>query len=176
MATTDLATTAPKIAALFSKLELESSFDDNDVLSGGMSIAEKILAAAESGDEQAIFDAANAGTKGGRDFVGVPFRLHEDNIVVRKSNRDDIDGGMRNPATDDIFYVLLRVLNLETDEEEVINTGGVSLVTTLFALRDSGVMAKYSADGGMPLIIAAKRAAGGDVLLLKPFKAVGSKK
>lgn len=172
---TDVTPTAnltPAIRNLFEKLEIESTMLDDSPVSA-YSIAEKILSA---DTEEAIFEAANAGTTAGKNYVNRPFRLHENNISVRESNRDDLDGGLIDPRTGKQFYVLLSVTDLETGNDDVLNCGSPSIVTTLLALRDGGHMAKYNDEGGMPLMITSKPTGNGEVLILKPFRAANAAK
>lgn len=157
---------SPVVQNLLDKLRLESSMGDDGAFVTQDSIAEKILQAAT---EDEIFAAADAGTVATKNFVGRPFRLSKDAITVRVSTRDDIEGGMG-------YYLLLRVTDLQTDEEVILNTGAQSLVTTIIKLRDDGHFDKYEKDGGYPFIIKTKPAGNGDVLILQPFKAAGSAK
>lgn len=155
---------SPAVQNMLDKLRLESTMgDDADVFATQDSIAEAILTAAT---EDEIFAAADAGTTATKDYVGKAFLLHPDNITVRVSTLRTEEGGIAGTG----YYLLLRVKDLESGTDKVLNTGAQSLIATVMALRDGGHMDKYGPEG-MPLIIGSKGAANGDVLILKPFKA-----
>jgi len=156
-------TLSPKVQNFLEKLRLESTMGESDAFATQDSIAEAILNAAT---EDEIFAAADAGTLACKDYVGKAFLLNPDNIEVRVSTLRNDDGEINGLG----FYLLLRVFDLETQGERVLNTGAQSLIATIMALRDGGHMDKYGKEG-MPLILSGKSAGNGDVLILKPFKA-----
>lgn len=159
----------PAVMRMFDVCRTEATLDD-DTSFGGLSIAERILSA-ES--EEEIFAAANAGTKGGRDYIDRPFLLKEDDITIRESQRTDLDGGLIDPRDQKMYFGLLNVTDLETGNQETINTGSPSLLSTILALRDGGHMAKYTESGGMPLVIKGKPTANGTVLILSKAPGFG---
>lgn len=130
---------------------------DEGGLGASISIADGILAAAESGDEDAIFGAANAGTISGEDYVGTPFYVRHDSVQWRKTGEQFMKEGAFP------YYALIRTEDAEGNSV-VINCGGQSVVPTLFALWDAGILEKYGAEG-MPLILREITTGGGWSLL-----------
>lgn len=153
-----------KLVALVNKLNLEAeTFGDS--MSSTFDILENILSATT---EEEIFNAANAGTNSGQDFVDIPFRIREDGISARKSRKNDSGQGFP-------IYLQLNVVRLDTNEPIVISIGGLSAVATLAALRDNGVLASYEDLNGMALVFKEKQATNGNVLLVQPWAAGNSR-
>lgn len=142
--------------------------EQGDALGTSIQIADAILAAALTGDETAIFDAADAATISGEDFVDVPFMARNDDIMWRPTAESYLKEGAFP------FYALIRTED-EDGKTVVVNCGGQSTVPTLYGLWKSGVIAKYGEDG-MPLVFKTKKtAANWDLLLLRKYDA-GKKK
>lgn len=143
------------------KVDLASTLDDGVTDTSVLEIMSRIL---DATDEESLFAAANAGTTPTKEFLNVPFMLKSDDVVWKRSRSEYIEtGGFP-------WYALMRVTNLQTGEEQTLNGGGFSFVSTLWKLGELGVMQKYDEDGGMPLICEGKPAGRGTVVLLKPFK------
>lgn len=148
------------IQAFLRKLALECTIDDDE---SGMDVAHSIAAkivTAETEDE--IFDAGNASTIAGQDFLNRPFRLTSNGFEVKKST---IEGEKKFP-----YYLLMHVSEIATGAETVLNCGSYGLVSTIIALRDGGHMEKYDSQGGMPLVITAKATRKNQVLILQKYK------
>jgi hypothetical protein len=149
------------VISFASELDALSTIDDGTLDTSVLDIMSRIL---DATDEDAIFAAANAGTKASKMFLNTPFRLPSNGITWKKSGAQYIEqGGFP-------WYALTRVIDLSTGEEETINGGGLSYVTTLYKLWKTGTLARYDADGGMPLILEGKPAVKGSIVLIKPFK------
>lgn len=151
-----------RILEFVRRLDRESTYDDGVLDPAILEIMSNIFAAT---DEDAIFAAANAGTTAGKEFVGQPFGLKAEDITYKKSA----------PAFKDIggfpWYALTRVLDFNTGEKRVVNCGGLSYMSTLYALRETGMFAKPEYDEyGMPLVLELKPTASGyGVILLKKY-------
>lgn len=118
----------------------------------------------EAEGEEAVFEAANAGTLGGKTFVDIPFRLRADGVEWKKS------AAMFREQGGFPFYAVQRITRLDNGQDAVLTCGGFTYITTLYALIQKGFMDRYDAEGGMPLIIGAKTAASGfDFLLLQKY-------
>lgn len=131
----------------------------------GLTAQFEIMAAIQRADTlDAIFEAANAGTMSGEDFVGRVFLLKSDGFEWKKSAMQFVrQGGFP-------YYALLRVTELSTGSDRVVSCGGFSFLSTLDALSTKGFLAQFDDQGGMPLVINAKtmKGSGYDVLLLAP--------
>lgn len=125
-----------------------------------MDIVESILSA-ES--EEEIFEAQEAGTTSGKDFINIPFRLLEENLTFLRTAEQ-----YRTPGTLP-FYVRMDCARLDNGEWATITTGGNSVVAVLYALRKNAILERYNDQGGRPLVIVAKQGAVNEYLLLKPY-------
>jgi hypothetical protein len=148
-----------KVRNLIRALKLNATFDTGQAQ---LSIMDRILAAET---EEEIFAAANAGTVSGKDLAGRPFVLVSDNVEWKTSAEQYRTQGAFP------FYALIRCTALDTGDEVVADCGGYSFVATLWALTSRGFLQAYEEQGGMPLVIEAKRMTSGyDVLLLQPYR------
>jgi len=135
-----------------------------DALSASVSIADGILAAAAGGDEDAIFEAANAGTISGEEYIDIPFYAKHDAIQWNKTSEQYLKEGAFP------YYALLRT-ETEDGTPFVLNIGGQSTVPTLYALWSGGILEKYG-EKGMPLIMrTVKTGAGWDLIKLHKYDA-----
>lgn len=144
-------------------LTAETALDATDRTSADdfvLDIVESILSAET---EEDIFEAQEAGTVSGKDFLNIPFRLLEEELSFVRVAEE-----YRSPTTLP-FYARMTVARLDNGEWETISCGGNSVVSVLFALRKTGALAKYTEDGGRPLVITAKQGAVNQFLLLKPY-------
>lgn len=148
-------------------LKMEASLDTADGKSSPADFVYDIMDDILSAEtEEGVYEAQEAGTTASKNFVGIPFRLREDDIAWRYS-------GMFDPTAERVgfpFYAVVKVTRLDTGEEETISGGGTTFVASLFRLRELGVFSEHEDAGGKPLVITSKRTgAGYDVLFLKPY-------
>lgn len=127
-------------------------------MSASISIGESIL---EQETEEGIFATANAETTSGKDYIDSPFWLRANDIQWKQTGEQYADDGGFP------FFALARVKNANGDSF-VLNCGGESVVPTLFALWDKGILERYG-DEGMPLILKTVTTGAG-WKLLKLFK------
>lgn len=156
----------PVVQAWLERRALDVQMDDEPEWAGGVdSMAERILLAET---EEEIFAAGElAGTTGGRDYVNEPFLLKSGDYRVRVSNIRDDKGNSKGVG----YYLLMRVTDYASGEEKVLNTGAPAIVTQVTHFDETGILAKYDEDGGMPMMIGSKPSGEGNVLFLKPFRA-----
>lgn len=115
-----------------------------------------------------IFEAADANTQSGDDFIDKPFRLRHEGIQWQRTAE-------KYKKTGFPFYALITVMTIPTKRDEpprevTIACGGFSFVSVLDSLEERGYLSQAEAEGGMPLWIKAKAVASGQtVLLLQPF-------
>ena len=110
--------------------------------------------------EEEIFDAQDAGSTSGKDFLDRPFTLHEDGLTFRKTSI----------LQENVFpyYAQMRVAEISTGEEYFITCGGLSVVAVLFALRQHGSL---NVDGGKALVFRGKPTQSGMTRLeIRPAK------
>lgn len=162
MTTTTVSLPANLPPAFQAMIDDLASVATTDALSSAVQIADGILAAAVSGDEEAIFEAANAGTISGENYVDEPFNVRHDAVQWNKTSEQYLKEGAFP------YYALVR-----TDGSDgspmVLNIGGQSTVPTLYALWSGGVLEKYG-EQGMPLIMrVVKTGAGWDLLKLHKY-------
>src|ERR1700749_1533718 len=131
----------PEVGLMMNTLKEIAVQDDS--MSTSLQIMDTILSQTS---EEEIFDAAEAGTLSSENYVGVPFRVKSDSVSWRSSGSQYTDEGAFP------YYALVRILDVD-GKPQVLNCGGVSVVPTLFALWDKGILEKYDADGGMPLVL-----------------------
>jgi len=126
----------PKLRAMVIALANEVRAADTSNDEFVMGLLERILSAETPED---IFAAQeNAGSMAGKDFTMRPFLLKEEDILYRASN---LEKGFP-------FYALLKVTELQTGEEVMLNCGGKTFMAVLYGLRESGY---FSAEkGGTP--------------------------
>lgn len=164
----------PEIRRLLGKLSLEAA-TDNSSRDAQMAILENILRA-ETLEE--AFQRQEAGTIASKEFTLRPFRLLPENIDWKKSASGYVEqGGFP-------FYALLRVTEMGSGEEIVVNTGSISTIGVLEKALEFDDESRptelrsfesHRNDGGLPLQFVAKTMASGfDVILLMPV-AVESK-
>ena len=155
----------PEIRRLLGKLSLEAT-QDNGGRDAAMAIMESILKA-ETLEE--AFDRQEAGTVSSKDFTLRPFRLLPENISWKKSASGYIEqGGFP-------FYALLRVTDMATGDEVVVDSGSPSVISILEKALSLDSFEPFRADGGMPLQFVGKPVSSGySIVMLKPV-AVESK-
>lgn len=156
----------PEVRALIRRLEMDAVTET--ATADRFAIMEAILAA-ESEDE--LFEKQEAGTVSSKDYLNKPFRLLPENITWKKSGQSYIDqGGFP-------FYVLLRVTEMATGDDIVIDCGSFSVISVLDKLLEFDTedrepekrsFERFRADGGRPLQFVGKQATNGTVVLLKP--------
>ena len=123
-------------------------------------LMEKILAA-ETAEE--IFAAQDSGMLSGKDFAGRPFYLTADNISILKSTITEGDGLP--------FYSVLKVVEIATGEEFVVNCGGKTFMTVLHGLRRINYFnVTDEQPNGASVVILATPSPKGAYLSLKPYK------
>lgn len=162
----------PIVQQWLDRLEMDVKMDDgsDDWGIGIDSMAERILLA-ETEDE--IFAAGEmSATTGGRDYTNEPFLLKSDGYKVKRSNMRGENGEAKGIG----YFLLMRVVDMGTGDEKILNTGAPAVVTQTVTLGEKGILAKYDADGGMPLMIGSKPAGEGNVLFLKPFRGLSRAK
>jgi hypothetical protein len=117
------------------------------------SIMEQILSG-ESAEE--IFQAQDLGSVASKDYIGRPFYLKTDGVTWMKSTLED--GTFP-------FYAMIRVRDLESEDEVTLNGGGASFVSVLWKLQDIGFLDEEKA-----LVLESKKtSAGYEVVLVKPY-------
>lgn len=167
MSSSTIATPAslpPEFAAMIETLKDIAATED--ALGASVQIAAGILAAGATGDEDAIFGAADAGTVSGEDYIDIPFRAVHDRITWKKSgDQYENDGGFP-------YFALVRTWNADGDPM-VLSCGGQSVVPTLFALWDNGVLERYGDEGMWVTLRQVRTNSGYD--LLKLSRAPGKK-
>jgi hypothetical protein len=121
-------------------------------------IMERILTAETVED---VFAQQEAGLISGQDFTDRPFFLRTDGISIRKSTKP---GGLP-------FYAMLKVLEISTGEDLVINCGGTTFMAVLEALRQKNYFDPTPDRlSGAPVVLIAKPSPAGAYLLLLPYK------
>jgi hypothetical protein len=127
-----------------------------------MDLMERILNA-DTAD--AVFDAQESSMVSGKDFSSRPFVIASaDDIEWRRSTQVNTDGGGFP------LYAVMRVTEIATGDEVMLNCGGKTFVTVLYALikRDYFNAALHPA--GRSLVIVAVPSPAGAYLKLQPFK------
>lgn len=158
----------PEIRRLLGKLSIEAQATANDP-AASLAIMESILRA-ES--EEELFERQQAGTTSSKDYVLRPFRLLPENIAWKRSGQGYVEqGGFP-------FYALLRVTDIETGNEVVVDSGSTSVLSVLERSIDlddeSRPMEKrfyerFRKDGGRPLQFVPKAVQSGyNVITLMP--------
>jgi hypothetical protein len=84
---------------------------------------EKMMAAAESGDMDAIMAADQGGTIAGKSYCDQPIEIHSYDVL--KSTLDTVLG----------YYILIRATNLNSGADVVINTSSPLVIAKLRALE-----------------------------------------
>lgn len=158
----------PAIRGLMRKLELEVQASANDP-TVQLSIMENILAATT---EEEVYERQETGTVASKEFTNRPFRLRMEDITWKKSADTYINQGAFP------YYAILRVTDMETGEEVVIDTGAATVVASLVALIDidnsgdgkSGPFSRYGTDGKPLQFVPKPMASGNVIILLKPVR------
>lgn len=148
------------VAQMITVLEIEASVNADSGVDASLQIMENILAAET---EEDLFQAQEAGTTSGKDFVNKVFRMTSEGIEWRRSRQTYIDqGGFP-------FFFLARILDVETNQELVINCGGKTVVSMVHKLQKLGGFDRFQAEGGRPLMLRANAAeSGNDFLTIHP--------
>jgi hypothetical protein len=147
------------VTQMVRELDLEATFaaENGGNLDFVKDIMEGILTA-ESFDD--IFAAQDAGgLVSGKDFAGVPFTIEKAEDI--KWLRSNIDNDNALP-----FYAIIRVIDLQTGEERMLNCGGSTFTPTLFRLWKR----EYFTEPRDLVIIAHPTTGSQAYLTLKPYK------
>jgi len=143
-------------------MEAESAPDDN-ADEFVMSLMEKILSATTP---EEIFAAQDSGMRSGQDFAGRPFYLAAQDISIRRSSIQE--GGLP-------FYAMVKVTEIATGEEHVLNCGGKTFMSTLHGLRQIDYFnVTDEFPFGRSMTIIATPSPKGAYLSLKPFRMVAA--
>jgi hypothetical protein len=140
--------------------EAEQADTSGNVEEFVMDIGESVLAAESIEDVFAAQD--KSGMIAGKDFVNRPFYLASENITIVKSAKEN---GFP-------FYAIMRVIEIATGEEVVLNCGGKTIMPVIFRLQQLGFFDPTEENPyGAAVVILAKAASGDNAyLLLAPFK------
>jgi hypothetical protein len=115
----------PMLRSMMQQLAMEAELDASDLSTDFvMELMEGIL---NAGSAEEIFAAQETGMMSGKDFAGRPFYLSSDNIQVRRTSFE----GKGLP-----FYFMLKVVEVATGEEVVVNCGGQTFLAALQGLRN----------------------------------------
>lgn len=160
--TPSMSQTHPNLAFMLQSQKLEAEFAANNNRSDSFvyDLMEKILAA-QTAEE--IFAAQDSGMVSGKDFAGRAFYLKADDITIVQST---ITEGEGLP-----FYAVLKVTEISTGEEYVLNCGGKTFMAVLEGLRKIDYFdVTEETPNGAALVIIATPSPKGAYLSLKPFK------
>lgn len=154
----------PAVKAMFNVMLNEATMDDSTD-SGLMDILEAILA----GDgEDAVYAAANSGATSGKTYVDKPFFLTHEDVHWKISNV-----ALSQAAQGRVFpfYAFMQVTDMETGEIKALTCGGSTFCTVLFKLMSMDLLKPENTDfeAGYPLVIKAKPAGLGEVLIPNKF-------
>lgn len=148
----------PVLHRMVTQLAIETDLGERDY--DVESIMETILSG-ETAEE--IFANQELGSIASQDYLGKPFYLKKEGITWMKST---LESGAFP------FFAMIRVRDLETDEEVTINGGGTSFVSVLWKLADVGWL-----DDEKALILEGKQTGRGfTVVLVKPYALPKSQK
>lgn len=146
---------------LMRDLAMRAEIDANESRGDAASIAniEAILAAGETGDDTAIWEAGEFVNVGGRDLADVEQEVLS--FTVKFGNRDDVESVFMD-ANERKFFLLVTSRRLDNGEEFVWNTSAPDIVAKLIA---------FERNGKLPLlckIVAIPLGGGKTFLRLKP--------
>ncbi len=103
--------------------------EERDIQKFLADIMDNILSAESFED---IFEAQNAGMTSGKDFADIPFFVED--VEWRRSTITNDDGKVAFP-----FYAIMKVHPQDDpDKTVVLNTGGLTIVSTIYALWKKG--------------------------------------
>ena len=160
----------PNTASMLSRWRNEASLQDSNGVDAAMQIFEGILGAET---EEELFAAQDAGTIASKDFTDRPFRLRgpEDISIMHSRTALTEAGGFP-------FFLLLRVCDVETGQDLVINTGAQSVLAVIDRLVEWELDPNKPEDrkpfqpyrpAGRGFMFTSKTTMGGtDVIMLKP--------
>lgn len=118
---------------LSSRAEIDAAESRGDEVT--ITAVEKILSAAETGDETAIWEAGEFLNIGGRDLVDIEMEIVS--FTVKFGNRDDIDSVFVD-ANDRKFFLLLTSVRLDNGEEIIWNTSAPDILAKVIAFERAG--------------------------------------
>lgn len=118
------------------------------------SIMENILTA-ETPEE--LWERQEAGGISSKDYINQPFQLLADNLTWRRSQ-------LQGSSTTFPFYAMLRVHDMATDTEKIINGGGFSFVSVLSKLQEWNMLT----DEYTYQLVEKQTSNGYNVVLIKP--------
>lgn len=142
---------------LSSRAEIDATESRGDQAT--IATVEAILAAAESGDETAIWEAGEFVNVGGRDLADIEQEVIS--FTVKFGNRDDVESVFMDTEGRK-FFLLITSRRLDTGEEFIWNTSAPDIVAKLIA---------FDRVGKLPLqckIVAIPLGGGRTFLRLKP--------
>lgn len=151
------------LRAMVTTLKLETELDTSEGMSTEdfvFDIVESILSAET---EEEIFDAQEAGSESGKEFIDRPFFLTEDGLTFRRS---------MIPTPGSLpFYAMMDITEISTGEEHVVSCGGISVVSVLFSLRAKEFLNAEKYPTGKPLVLIGKSTAAGYTRLeIRPYR------
>lgn len=151
----------PALRAMMQQLAIEASLDANDVATDFvMELMESILNAESAED---IFAAQKSGMMSGKDFAGRPFYLTSDNIQVRRTAFTETKGVP--------FYFMLKVTEIATGDEIVVNCGGQTFLAAMQGLRNIDYFdATEEFPLGRSIVLVSHSSPAGAYLTLAPYR------
>lgn len=147
----------PAMRQFFQVMELESEAPGDMTEDFMLDLMEQILAAET---EEEIFAAQSTGMIAGKDFTNRPFWLRGDDIQIRKTTYRQ--GGLP-------WYAVMKVTEVATNDEFVLNCGGKTFMAVLQALRNKGYFDNPDFPHGRSLSLVGHEAQNGTYLTLMPF-------
>lgn len=144
----------PNVVRFARMLDIEATLDQSAINPAVYDIMSRIL---DSEDADAVFAAAMAGTTAGKDFIDVPFLVKRDDWEWKKS------AAMFREQGGFPFYTLMRVVNLQTGEQQVVSCGGYTHCTVMWRLAQLQEFDKES--DGLPMVLKGKPAPAGIVII-----------
>lgn len=116
----------PALRAMIRQLSIEAALDASDISTDFvMELMEQIL---NSNSAEEIFASQESGMKSGKDFCGRPFYLASQNIQVRRTTFTEAKGVP--------YYFVMKVVEVATGEEVVLNCGGQTFLAVMQGLRN----------------------------------------
>jgi hypothetical protein len=152
-----------KLRQLVRVLDIEAGLPDNNNSDEFVYDVMESILNAENAEE--AFNAQEAGTLSGKDFVNTPFYLRSDDVTWLRSRQFDNTGGKVSGFP---FYAMLTVREVATGDEQVVSCGGMTFVAVLRKLQEVGYLDK-NAEGASLVLTAKATASGNAILFLKPY-------
>jgi hypothetical protein len=152
---------APEVLLFAKTLDIEVGMPDAD--GPNMAVFDIMAQILGAEDEDAVFEAADAGLTSGKEFKDIPFRIRREDITWKRSATQYTEHGQFP------FYAMLRVSTLKDGEVKTISCGGATFCAVLYKLQKLDAFAKYEEDGGLPMVITGKPAGIGEVLIPRKY-------